>query len=158
MLSLMLLSSIILASCGYSGDAATIYVLTPPDRASRFTEDLAAIAQRHGLAPNPGRATDDKGHEVYVLEAKNTWVRLWGENVPLSGREDPARCGEYDEPHSDPGQYVVTLDRRFPLIAKKEPRRLIDAIGNELKASGYDIRHSPEVCSSLSKVAPSRAN
>jgi hypothetical protein len=148
----------VLAACGYSPHVTEIYVITPPQKASEFIKDLAAVMQRHGFVPNPGQATDDKGHTLYVLEAKSRWLRLWGENLPLSGLESAAECGEYNEGHPDPGQYVVSLDRRFPMIAEDEPRRLLPLIGNELRALGYEVRQEPVVCSSLSKMASTRAN
>lgn len=146
------------AACGYSRHVAKMYVITPPEKASEFTKDLAIVGQRHGLAPNPGQATDDKGHTLYVLEAKSRWLRLWSQNLSLSGLENAAECGEYSEGHPDPGQYVIWLDRRFPMIAEDEPHRLLTLIGDELRAYGYEVRQEPMVCSSLSKIASTQAN
>ena len=140
-----------LMSCGSSRDAAIIYVITPPQKASRFSDDLAKIARRHHLTPNLGQATDDRGLTNHVLKAEGTWVTLWSENQFLSGHENAAQCGVYSEPHPDPGQYFISIDHRLPLIARNVPRELISEIGNELKASGYDVRKSPILCSPLSK-------
>jgi hypothetical protein len=159
-IAFLLLCGPVLASCGNSKDAATIYVLAPPQRASQFTQDLAIIAKRHGLNPNLGQATDDRGHILRVIEAQGRGVRLWAQNMPLSGQENPTLCGSYTEGHPDPGQYIVTIDHVLPVIAIKqvlptiaedEPRELILEISNELRASSYDVRSSPVVCSSLSK-------
>jgi hypothetical protein len=146
----------VLQGCGQSKHASKFYVFTPPESAVAFTSDLAKITQRHGLTPNPGQATDDRGNTLYVLEAKSRWLRLWVQNQPLSGFEPKEECGDYSEPHPDPGQYVVRLDRRFPMIADNEPRRLLEIIGNELKASGYSVEQEPKTCSLLSKGTSSR--
>ena len=106
----LLLSGVALAACGNSKDAATIYVLTPPRKAFRFTQDLAVIAKRHGLDPNLGQSTDDKGFTYRVIEANGRWLHLWGTNMPLSGNESPGVCGHYTGSHPDPGQYIVTVD------------------------------------------------
>lgn len=151
-LALLGLIALVTASCGQSNDVATIHVITPPAKASQFTEDLATIAIRKGLSPNLGHSTDDRGHTSWIIEANGRWVRLWGTNVPLSGQENAAQCGRYDEGHPDPGQYVVTIDRIVPMIARHTPRALILDISKELEASGYDVRSSPIVCSSLSKA------
>jgi hypothetical protein len=154
-----LLCGLALTACGNSEDAATVYVLIPLSKAapaetagtSGFTQDLAAISKRHGLAPNPGKSVDDKGHAFYVLEAKGNSVRLWSTNMPLSGQENPALCGRHSEPHADPGQYTITIDHSLPLIGKTQPRKLISEISKELKTAGYEVRPSPVECSPLSK-------
>ena len=161
----LLLCTFLLAACGNSKDAATIYVLAPPQKAVRFTEDLAAISKRHGLNPNLGSSTDDKGFTFRVIEANGRWMRLWSTNMPLSGQENPALCGHYAEGHPDPGQYIVTVDHGLvriglnyvlAMIAKGRPYALISEISRELKASGYTVRSRPAECSSLSKEESKR--
>lgn len=164
-LALLLLCSPALSACGNSNDATTIYVLTPPQKATRFTEDLAVLAKRHGLSPDLGRAKDDKGHTLYVIEADGSWLHMWGQNVPLDRYANPATCGHYSEGHPDPGQYVITIDHNLgriglnqilAMLAPDGPRTLGLEIGKELKAFGYTVRSSPVECSPLSKIQASR--
>jgi hypothetical protein len=149
-----------LMSCGNSKDAATIYVLTPSQKASHFTQDLAAIARRHGLSADFGRSPGKSGHVYWVVQASGRWLWLWGTNVPLDPFLDPTRCGHYTEGHSDPGQYIVMVDHGLgrlglnhvlAMIAPGGPHTLMSEISVELKASGYDVRQSPVECSPLSK-------
>lgn len=164
-LALLLLCIPALAACGNSKDVATIYVLTPPQEASRLTEELAVITRRHGLNPNLGHATDDKGHTLHVIEASGHWLYLWGQNMPLSGSEDPILCGHYSEGHPDPGQYIVTVDHGLvriglnhvlAVVAPGKPRALMSEISKELSADGYTVRSRPVLCSPLSKIQASR--
>ena len=160
-IAVVLLCGPALAACGNSKDAETIYVLTPPQKASRFTQDLAAIVSRHGLSPNLGRSTDDRGHTYWVIEADGRWTHVWGTNMPLSGHEDPAICGRYPEGHADPGQYIVTIDHGLVYaglnhllarISPGGPRAVASEISNEIRTAGYTVRKIPLLCSPLSKT------
>jgi len=152
-----------LAACGNSKDAAIIYVLTPPQKASLFTQDLAAIAKRHRLAPDLGNSVpDDHGRKYFVVEASGRWLRLWSQNEPLSPDENSELCGRATEPRPDPGQYVVTIDHRFAWLglnqvftafSTEQPRSLSLEISKELRISGYTVRSSPLLCSPLAKAA-----
>jgi hypothetical protein len=128
--------------------------------ATRLTQDLAVIAKRHGLNPSLSHATDDKGRTLHVVEASSLPLHLWGQNLPLSGAENPALCGHFTEGHPDPGQYIVTVDHGLVLIglnhalaviAPGRPRALMSEIGNELSADGYVVRLAPAECSPLSR-------
>lgn len=153
-----------LAACGNGKDAATIYVLTPPQKAARFTEYLAAVSRRHGLSPNLGQSTDDKGYTFHVLEAKGRGMRLWATNMPLSGGEDVLKCGKYSEGHPDPGQYAVTinysfrwlgLNSAFGRMPKDGAKVLMSEVNADLEKDGYDVRQKPIECSPLSKARSS---
>lgn len=140
------------AACGQSEDAATIYVLTPPSKASLLTKDLGAISERQGLIPNLGQSIHSGGQTYWVIDARGRWVKLWGMNVPLSGHEDPSLCGKYSHGHPDPGQYIVMIDHVVPLVARETPRELIAEVGRELSAMGYRVQARPVLCSPLSKA------
>jgi hypothetical protein len=164
-LAFVLICAPVLASCGNSKDAATIYVITPAQKASRFTRDLATIADRHGLSSDLGKSTGSGTQVYHVIQSDGRWLWLWGTNVPIDPYADPTLCGHYAEGHPDPGQYVVTIDhglgriglnRMLTMIAPGEPGALMLEISKELKAEGYDVRQKPMVCSPLSKEqAPS---
>lgn len=104
------------------------------------------------MTPNVGQATDDKGFSTYVLDATSQSVRLRSENILLSGREDPKRCGRYSEPHSDPGQYFVAVHPSTQKTDPRDARELLDKIVTELKGNGYSVRREPIICSELSAL------
>lgn len=161
------LCAITLSGCGYSEDVATIYVLTPLEKSTEFTEastrftsELGDIAKQHGLSPSLGRSPGTFGHVYYVIEANGEWLRLWGQNMPISGYESAELCGDDRKTRSDPGQYVVTLDHSLlasmfrslmPKSAKQNPNRVLEDISKDLVQAGYDVRAEPVECSPLAK-------
>lgn len=133
--------------------AGEIYVLVSPEKSARFTTDLASVVQNHGLRPNNGQATDDRGHTLFVLDATGPAVRLRSENVLLSGHEDPKRCGVYDEAHPDPGQFFVSVS---PAAEDGDPRAalaLLEKLSADLSGLAYDVRRKPVECSEQSLAA-----
>jgi hypothetical protein len=86
-----------------------VYVVAPTGRASSFTDELATFIEEYGMTASLGKSTDDKGRLLYVLDAVGAGMRLRSENVLLSGQENPDFCGVYTEPHSDPGQYFISV-------------------------------------------------
>ncbi len=107
------------------------------------------MAKQHGLTPRLGHATDDKGHTLNVVEAKGRWIRLWAQNVPLSGSENPAVCGSSGEAHADPGQYYVTVAPILPLMPNSDARELASQLSHELSALGYEMRSKAALCSAV---------
>ena len=65
--------------------AAEVYVLVPPPKSVSFATDLASVVRKHGMPPNVGRATDDKGEVLTVLDAESDGLRFRSQNVLLSG-------------------------------------------------------------------------
>lgn len=109
-------------ACAPGPIADKVYVVVPSGKASLFTEDLASLVKKRGMTPHVGEATDDKGYSIHVLDAASPSVRLWSQNMPLSGAEDSELCGVYSEPHSDPGSILSqsALARRWPVLALRE--------------------------------------
>jgi hypothetical protein len=132
--------------------AGEVYVVLPAEKAAPFITYLASLVRKYRMNPNPGQATDDKGYSVYVLDATSQSVRLWSENVPLSGHEDPKLCGVYTEAHSDPGQYFIAVSPSTQMADPRDSRELLARIVKDLKIDGYDVRLKPVICSPLSKM------
>lgn len=155
--TLLLLTSLCVTSCGSGSNtrsiAAETYVIVPAEKSSLFTTYLASVVKKHGMVPNLGKATDDKGYSVYVLDATSPSVRLRSENVPLSGHEDPKQCGVYTEPHSDPGQYFIWVSPSTLTADTRDSRELLAKIVEDLEVNGYDVRKNPVKCSAQSKTA-----
>src|SRR5260221_8721593 len=125
-----------LGSCA-GGKLVTWYVLVPPSKAAAlFSQDLALLAKRHGLTPHLGSATDSKGHTLHVLEANGRGMRLWSQNVELSGEEDPKLCGSYGEPHPDEGQYVVSIGPELSFMNSANAAEVASQLRLELSVLG----------------------
>jgi hypothetical protein len=154
---LSLLICMWVAGCGSRSNApgpiaGEVYVIVPTEKASLFTDHLVILAKRYGMTPNLGQATDDKGYSIHVLDAASPFVRLVSQNLLLSGREDPKLCGVYTEPHSDPGQYSISVSPSTQTTDPRYSRELLVKIIDDLKMDGYDVRQKPMVCSSQSKA------
>ena len=132
---------------------AKVYVIVPAEKnASQFTTYLASVVKRHGMTPSVGKATDDKGYSIYVLDATSPSVRLRSENVLLSGQEEPKLCGLYTEPHSDPGQYFVSVSQSSQMTDSRASREMLANIVKDLKVDGYNVQSQYVICSPRSKV------
>lgn len=132
--------------------AGKVYVIVPPGNASSFTSHLASLAAKNGMTPNLGQATDDRGYSTHVLDATSPSVRLRGENMLLSGHEDAKLCGAYTEPHSDPGQYYISVSPSTQVADPRASREALALIVKDLRSDGYDVRTEPITCSSQSKA------
>ncbi len=146
---ILVLSGFFLTSCEINKNRMDFYVVLSSSNVSRFTQDLASLATKYGLTPKLGQATDDQGHTLHVVEAKDRWMRLWSQNLPLSGHENPDLCGKYTEAHPDAGQYIVTVTSRFPFVSETRIRTLTAQLKNELSEIGYDVREGSIICSPL---------
>ena len=140
-----------LNSCVPGSIAGQVYVLIPAEKQLSFTTYLASVVERYGMVPNLGSATDDRGFSVHVLDATSSSVRLWSENVLLSGYENQKLCGVYTEPHSDPGQYFVSVSPETIMDDPQKSRELLIAVTKDLRTDGYNVRETPVECSPLSK-------
>jgi hypothetical protein len=129
-----------------------VYVVAPTGRASSFTEELATFTEKYGMTASLGKATDDKGRSLYVLDAAGAGVRLRSENVLLSGQENPDLCGAYTEPHRDPGQYFISVSPETQAANPSMAQEMLAQITGDLKVAGYDVRPEPLSCSALSKL------
>jgi len=150
--TLLLLSSL-MTSCGLQGAQVSMYVLATSATAASFMGDLASLARRHGLNPSIGRATDDKGHTLHAFEAKGRGMRVWSQNMPLSGSEDAAMCGRHTEAYPDPGQFIIIVGPRLPFRGGAS-MELAAQLRQELAQLGYEVLEKPATCSSLAKSAP----
>ena len=149
----ILFAAISLTGCDAESNPNTLYAVVKPEQAESLFSYVEALASENGLPLNPGRASDDRGNTLRVLEAKNWRVRLWMQNVPLSGHEDREICGVHAEPHPDPGQYVVTVSSATPLFGQQPAANLFTMLTTKLKARGFTILTEPKVCSAFSKPA-----
>jgi hypothetical protein len=156
-ITLSFLSCLWVIACGSESNvpgpiAGEVYVIVPAGKAPFFTTYLGSLVAKYGMVPNLGGATDDKGYSLYVLDATSPSVRLRSENVLLDGNEESKLCGVYTEPHSDPGQYFISVSPNTQKSDSRESRELLTKIVKDLKIDGYDVRPKPMICSPLSKI------
>jgi hypothetical protein len=147
LLVISLAASVLVVSCGQNGATTDMYAVASSQSAGHFINDLASLAQKRGLKPSVGQATDDRGHTLHVLEAKGRWMRLWSQNIPLSGQE----CGKSEEAHSDPGQYIVSVKPSLPFLDNRSSTEVAGQLRQELRQLGYEVLDKPLLCSPLGK-------
>ena len=131
---------------------STVYVLVPHTDSASFTNTLASVVKGHGMRPSVGQATDDKGSVLHVLDAEGDGLRLRSENVLLSGNEDLARCGQHTEPHSDPGQFFISISSSSEAPAKQAAQSILRRVSSDLKAAGYTVLAKPVIWSGAAKA------
>ncbi len=154
LLVVILLGVLSLTSCSASdGIAFEFYVGLAPERTSEFIGVVRAIAKEDGFETAVGQARSDTGSVLTVLEGRGHGVKLWVQNVPLSGEEDKGLCG--DQPHPDPGQFMVSTEPRF-FGSKAEARELGKRVLLQVRKSGFDVRQKPVVCGAAVNVNGNR--
>lgn len=148
----IVLGGLMLFACnGAPDDSARpmkkIYVIASDDLSSSFTADLASVVTKYGLSPNVGRAVDDRGMTLHVLDAKGADIRLRSENVLLSGQGDTGKCGVHREPYPDPGQYFISVSFVDDTSGNGRAEKLLRSLSHDLQARGYQVRSDAMVCS-----------
>lgn len=154
-LILFLFSVFLLTSCSAGGGAAfEFYVVVKPGDAARFIGAVRAIAGEDGLETAVGQARSDTGDALTAVEGRGHGLKLWVQNVTLSGREDQSLCGVHPEPYSDPGQFVVFTEPRF-FGSRAAAMELGKRVFSQIRKSGFDARQNPAVCSAAVFHSPS---
>jgi hypothetical protein len=125
----------------------TFYAETSAAKAAQFPSDLARLLSSQGVLTSSGKATDNRGKTLFVIEAKHGAVRLWAQNMPL-GPSNPA-CGNEE---IDSRQYIVTVSPRFILLPDTEATQLASTLSRDLTKLGYQIRQSPLDCGLIADI------
>lgn len=128
-----------------SFDQEQFYVRVTDEKSKIFPDELAKITSRNGLAAAVGKATDDHNNTLYAIDGSSLSLRLWAQNLPLSGNESPVKCGLAVEPRPDPRQFVVTIEARFPFFGRAR-RQMSARIKQGIENSGYEARSVPVEC------------
>ena len=116
-----------------------MYVVFEPEHTEVFLTDLSDIASAHKLDPWIGSATPGVGARLFVFEAKGRALRIWAQNVLLSGNE----CAEFPEVGKDPGQFMVTIHPAMWWRDWKRALELSAEIFRELNELGYRVLSKP---------------
>jgi hypothetical protein len=148
----LLLCLAALASCAPSGTAFEFYVVIKPDETSKFIGAITSIAKEDGLETALGQATSDTGNVLRVVEGRGHGLKLWVQNVPLSGREDAKLCGVHPEPYVDPAQFIVSTEPRFFWSTRSAAAELGEKALSQLHKVGFDVRREPIVCGAAAQI------
>jgi hypothetical protein len=142
---LVLLSVIALTSC--SGGSATFvfYAVIKPAEAGRFIGAITALAKEDGLETAISETKFNDANVLRVLEGRGHGLKLWMQNAPLSGHEDPILCGVSQEPRLDPAQFVVFTVPGF-FGSKAGATKLGERVFSQLQNAGFDVRREPPIC------------
>ncbi|MFL6575899.1 MAG: hypothetical protein ACJ8MR_04750, partial [Povalibacter sp.] len=117
----------------------TTYVTINPSDTDRFLTDLGAISKSRGLEPWRGSATPDDGRTLYVFEARGRALRIWAENVLMSGHE----CVDFPGVGSDPGQFVISASPAAWLPMRDRATALFEQLRKDLSNRGYTLSSQP---------------
>jgi hypothetical protein len=115
--------------------AATTYVTIEPSEREKFLDDLAIIANSHGLRTWISNAVPDDGPALYVLEGSGHALELWAQNILLSGRE----CGRSGSPHNDPRQFEIHVLPSMWLPLRSRATALFESVSRDLSNKGYPM-------------------
>jgi hypothetical protein len=145
LLILVLTGLVTLTSCSAGIVAFEFYVVIRPDETAKFIRAVTAIANENDLKTATNQVVADTGYASTALEGRSHGLKLWVQNVPLSGTEDPKLCGEHVEPYPDPAQFTVTTEPRL-FGSKAEAIKLGERILSQIQKAGYDVRREPVIC------------
>jgi hypothetical protein len=109
---------------------------------------VTSIAKDDGLETAVAKMTPDTGYVLSVVEGRGHGLKLWMQNIPLSGREDPKLCGVHHEAYVDPAQFTIWTQPRFfdTKSARAEAVELGEKVFSQLHNLGFDVRREQVVC------------
>jgi hypothetical protein len=118
---------------------ASTYVTINPKDTDLFLNDLGSIAKSHGLESARASATPDDGRTTYVFEARGRALRIYAQNVLLSGNE----CVDFPRVGSDPGQFSINVLPAIWLPLRDRATTLFEIIRKDLSHKGYRLSARP---------------
>ncbi|HEX5323707.1 MAG TPA: hypothetical protein VFW40_07970 [Capsulimonadaceae bacterium] len=142
---LVLLCFAALVSCAPGGAAVEFYVVIKPEETAKFIGAVTSIAKENGLETATSQTTFDTGEVLRVLEGRRPGLRLWVQNVVLSGNADPKLCGVHREAYPDPAQFVVFTEPRL-LGFKSASVELGGKVSSKIRGLGFDVLRKPVIC------------
>jgi hypothetical protein len=119
--------------------AATAYVTIDPAATEQYLKDLAEIAGVNDLDSRSSSATPDNGPTLYVFEARGRALRIWSQNMLLSGHE----CPGFPNAGNDPGQFRVVVTPAMWFRAWGRAHELFGKVKAGLVSKGYVVTVAP---------------
>jgi hypothetical protein len=144
-LLLVLMGAAALSSCSSGGASFEFFVVIKPNDTEDFVRTVQSIATQNGLETAVGRTVADTGKALTVVEGRGSGLKLWVQNVSLSGKEDPKVCSAHFEPYPDPAQFMVFTEPRL-FGSKAEAIKLGERVFSHLQKLGFDVRRKPAIC------------
>ncbi len=134
-----------MTSCSQAGVTFKFYVVIKPEETEKFIDAVKEIGKENGMEAAAAKVVSDTGKVLNVVEARGHGVKLWAENIRLSGKESPNVCGSHFEPYPDPAQFVIFTEPKFfgSRVAAKE---LGERVLSQMQKQGFDVRQAPVVC------------
>jgi hypothetical protein len=133
-------------SCARGGAAFVFYVVIKPEQTAEFIGAVTAIAKEDGLETAVGQTTSDTGSVLRFAEGRGHGLKLWAQNMMMSGHEDPKLCGVYDEPHPDPRQFLVFTEPRLFETSRRSAEELGKKVFAQLQSMGFEPRQKAAPC------------
>jgi hypothetical protein len=134
-----------LGACAPGGAAFEFYVVIKPEETAKFIGAVTSIAKESDLEIATSQTTFGTGEILRVLEGRRTGLKLWVQNVVLSGNGDPKLCGVHREPYPDPAQFVVFTEPRL-LGFKSASVELGEKVFARIRGLGFDVLRKPVIC------------
>jgi hypothetical protein len=131
---------VIVSSCSVADNpAATAYITIDPAQTARYMKDLADIARAQDLGSWSSSETRDDGPALFVFEAKGRALRIWSQNVLLSGHE----CPKFPNAGNDPGQFKIVVTPSMWFRTWDRAHELFGKVRDSLVAKGYPVTSVP---------------
>lgn len=134
-----------MTSCSQAGVTFKFYVVIKPEETEKFIDVVKEIAKENGMEAAAAKVVSDTGKVLNVVEARGHGVKLWAENIALSGKESPNICGSHFEPYPDPAQFMIFTEPRF-FGSKAAAKELGGRVLSQFQKLGFDVRQAPVVC------------
>ena len=142
---LLLLGLAGLTSCSEGNAEFIFYVVMKPAEAEKFIEQVSALAKEDDLKTATSQTKFNDANVLRVLEGRGHGLKLWVQNAPLSGHEDPILCGVSQEPRLDPAQFVVFTVPGF-FGSRAGAIKLGERVFSQLRNAGFDARRERPIC------------
>jgi hypothetical protein len=144
--TLLALTVQLIVACTPRPVAGRFYVVIEPTETGRFLDAVVSMTKDMGLRSTVSDAARGSGNPLNVIVATNRSVRLYGQNVPLSGNEDPSLCGTHRGPHSDPAQFVIRVNQKWGALNSEAAENVTRDIFAKLELFGYAVSEDPAIC------------
>lgn len=142
---LVLLCVSVLVSCVPGGAAFEFYVVIKPGDTAKFIGAVTSIAKENGLETAASQTRFDTGELLRVVEGRGPGLKLWVQNVVLSGNADPRLCGEHHMAYPDPAQFVVFTEPRL-LGFRSASIELGEKVFSRIRGLGFNVLRKPVIC------------
>jgi hypothetical protein len=144
--ALLVLTVQLIVACTPRPVAGQFYVVIEPTETGRFLDAVVSMTNDMGLSSTVSYVARGGGNSLNVIVATSWSVRLFGQNLPLSGNEDPSLCGTHGGPHNDPAQFVIRVNQKWASLNSEAAVTVINDLSAGLEMRGYAVSDEPAIC------------